>query len=120
MLFSVCFRLLMELYSFLYANDLMQQNKNILSFRLLMELYSFLYPTGENDMIYAGYVSVSLWSYIHSYKPTRERIKIPKLSFVSVSLWSYIHSYSPLSKSTIVSVLIIVSVSLWSYIHSYY
>ena len=42
--------------------------KRKISFRLLMELYSFLY---DCDLLWNNYssyyVSVSLWSYIHSY-----------------------------------------------------
>ena len=37
------------------------------SFRLLMELYSFLPDKDENFSRKIREVSVSLWSYIHSY-----------------------------------------------------
>ena len=64
------FRLLMELYSFL--PDWHDVGECIIndraSFRLLMELYSFL-PKKKSKAItrLQLQVSVSLWSYIHSY-----------------------------------------------------
>ena len=66
-----------------------------LSFRLLMELYSFLFMTIKiytQEM--AKKVSVSLWSYIHSYVYQEDVIEEIYDILVSVSLWSYIHSYA--------------------------
>ena len=62
-------------------------------------------------------VSVSLWSYIHSYIVGNLALVIVSIC-VSVSLWSYIHSYDSVRK-TIRRLPVLVSVSLWSYIHSY-
>ena len=92
---------------------------NILSFRLLMEYHSFLFRTvfdfedsyiefpspygvsfiliiDENNGINGkGYVSVSLWSIIHSYFKKSSLYKSFDIK-VSVSLWSIIHSYDKL------------------------
>ena len=89
------------------------------SFRLLTELYSFLHQ--DYDCIYYEgpfQVSVSLRSYIHSYKSVKMCNRSLICGFVSVSLRSYIHSYSNgiIQRSTFKEQ---VSVSLRSYIHSY-
>ena len=86
-----------------------------------MELYSFLYLLALEltALISVPIVSVSLWSYIHSYIENSlhllENIEIQ----VSVSLWSYIHSYPIGNLNPSVDISLTVSVSLWSYIHSY-
>ena len=65
----------------------------IFRFRLLMELYSFLYVCRIFIADDTLKVSVSLWSYIHSYTNTLLVVDFPVVYKVSVSLWSYIHSY---------------------------
>ena len=117
------FRLLTELYSFLwYMENLEEVLREYSSFRLLTELYSFLYgkdkfyratsyefpsPYGVIFILiflfqeifmktYKKFVSVSLRSYIHSYLFQSLKCKYSKLLLpVSVSLRSYIHSYLP-------------------------
>ena len=59
-----------------------------------MELYSFLLMAKINGFTDGELenVSVSLWSYIHSYM-MRMCAGHMVNQYVSVSLWSYIHSY---------------------------
>ena len=59
-----------------------------------MELYSFLRNLNFFvQSIKSCLVSVSLWSYIHSYTLKLMHYDRETDSYVSVSLWSYIHSY---------------------------
>ena len=63
-----------------------------------MEYHSFLLTLelkGDNLIMYF-YVSVSLWSIIHSY--ISYKFKVLNKIEVSVSLWSIIHSYATCKK----------------------
>ena len=63
-------------------------------------------------------VSVSLWSYIHSYKLNTNYFIHKTEQLVFVSLRSYIHSYFG-GINMLTREEMMVSVSLQSYIHSY-
>ena len=96
----VCFRLLMEYYSFLFYCKIDTFNGEV-SFRLLTEYYSFLCKVYSLETIRLGKcVSVSLRSIIHSYfKSWRAYLYRYRLGLVSVSLRSIIHSYKLVKNS---------------------
>ena len=88
----------MELYSFLqWLSIFMIEYSFITRFRLLMELYSFLlliYRKAINSLL-VGVVSVSLWSYIHSYQDT-EMVSISeyyRCFRLLMELYSFLHDY---------------------------
>ena len=90
------------------------------SFRLLMELYSFLPDKDENFSRKIREVSVSLWSYIHSYLEKWEAMNKRVNRVLFPSPYGVIFILTCLIKNTLLeNHFLKVSVSLWSYIHSY-
>ena len=115
-----CFRLLSELYSFLFIKENVIINYLKYCFRLLSELYSFLFEYEKND-ISIDYieVSVSSRSYILSYMYTNSMMLDIKENREFPSPLGVIFFLILLSWISIIPWLPLVSVSSRSYILSY-
>ena len=85
----------MELYSFLFDSQVASTPNTTVGFPspygvIFILIIPKIGLSLEELIIFK--VSVSLWSYIHSYLVAAIFITL-SLNLVSVSLWSYIHSY---------------------------
>ena len=112
------FRLLMELYSFLLKDVMLV--KKILNeafpspYGVIFILTKYVCPSYNKDWNFL--VSVSLWSYIHSYELNN---LFEEFGMEFPSPYGVIFILTNLSESQDMLYYLIVSVSLWSYIHSY-